>query len=96
MHHSRRTILTTDDIDSALKLRNVEVNFQKYVPNLKDFLDFVGWFLSDFWCYITQPIYGFASGDPLRFRRALGHKDLFYIDDKDVDFKDVRTVCLCP
>ncbi|XP_074365535.1 transcription initiation factor TFIID subunit 6 [Apium graveolens] len=59
MHHSRRTTLTTDDIDSALKLRNVE------------------------------PIYGFASGDPLRFRRALGHKDLFYIDDKDVDFKDV-------
>ncbi|WOH03175.1 hypothetical protein DCAR_0522569 [Daucus carota subsp. sativus] len=59
MNHSRRTTLTTDDIDSALKLRNVE------------------------------PIYGFASGDPLRFRRALGHKDLFYIDDKDVDFKDV-------
>ncbi|CAK9164029.1 unnamed protein product [Ilex paraguariensis] len=59
MHHSKRTTLTTDDVDSALNLRNVE------------------------------PIYGFASGDPFRFRRALGHKDLFYIDDKDVDFKDV-------
>lgn len=59
MHHSKRTILMTDDVDSALNLRNVE------------------------------PVYGFASGDPLRFRRALGHKDLFYIDDKDVDFKDV-------
>ncbi|KAJ0052507.1 hypothetical protein Pint_01915 [Pistacia integerrima] len=22
-------------------------------------------------------------------RRAIGHRDLFYIDDKDVDFKDV-------
>ncbi|KAL5548503.1 hypothetical protein UlMin_003734 [Ulmus minor] len=59
MRHSRRTTLTTDDVDSALKLRNVE------------------------------PIYGFASGDPLRFKRAAGHKDLFYIDDKDVEFKDV-------
>ncbi|GAB2274963.1 hypothetical protein Dimus_009731 [Dionaea muscipula] len=59
MHHSRRTTLTSDDVDAALNLRNVE------------------------------PIYGFASADPLRFKRAVGHKDLFYIDDKDIDFKDV-------
>ncbi|XP_058070769.1 transcription initiation factor TFIID subunit 6 [Magnolia sinica] len=59
MRHSKRTILTADDVDSALSLRNVE------------------------------PIYGFASGDPLRFKRAVGHKGLFYIDDKDVEFKDV-------
>ncbi|XP_077238315.1 TATA BOX ASSOCIATED FACTOR II 59 [Tasmannia lanceolata] len=59
MRHSKRTILTADDVDSALNLRNVE------------------------------PIYGFASGDPLRFKRAVGHKDLFYVDDKEVDFKDV-------
>ncbi|CAI0383624.1 unnamed protein product [Linum tenue] len=37
----------------------------------------------------VEPVYGFASGGPLRFKRAIGHKDLFYIDDKDVDFKDV-------
>eukprot|EP01018_Ginkgo_biloba_P017040 Gb_30850 [translate_table: standard] len=59
MRHSKRTILTTEDVNSALSLRNVE------------------------------PIYGFASGDPLRFRRAVGHTDLFYIDDKDLEFKDV-------
>ncbi|KAA8527021.1 hypothetical protein F0562_008750 [Nyssa sinensis] len=59
MRHSKRTVLTADDVDSALNLRNVE------------------------------PIYGFASGDPLRFKRAAGHKDLFYIDDKDVEFKDL-------
>ncbi|KAG0464444.1 hypothetical protein HPP92_020513 [Vanilla planifolia] len=59
MRHSKRTVLTADDVDSALNLRNVE------------------------------PIYGFATGDQLRFKRAVGHKDLFYIDDKDVDFKDV-------
>jgi transcription initiation factor TFIID subunit 6 len=40
----------------------------------------------------TQPVYGFASGDPLRFKRAVGHKDLFYIDDREVDFKEVRTI----
>ncbi|MED6124548.1 hypothetical protein PIB30_059950 [Stylosanthes scabra] len=59
MRHSKRTILTADDVDSALALRNLE------------------------------PIYGFTSNDPLRFKRAAGHKDLFYIDDKDVEFKDL-------
>ncbi|KAL5798014.1 hypothetical protein ACOSQ2_002834 [Xanthoceras sorbifolium] len=59
MRHSKRTTLTAEDVDGALKLRNVE------------------------------PLYGFASGGPLRFRRAIGHRDLFYMDDKDVDFKDV-------
>ncbi|TYH21094.1 hypothetical protein ES288_A04G015000v1 [Gossypium darwinii] len=59
MRHSRRTVLTTDDVDSALNLRNVE------------------------------PICGFASRDALRFKKAAGHKDLFYIDDKDVEFKEV-------
>lgn len=37
----------------------------------------------------VEPLYGFVSGGPLRFKRAVGHRDLFYIDDKDVDFKDV-------
>ncbi|KAL6971753.1 Transcription initiation factor TFIID subunit 6 [Sarracenia purpurea var. burkii] len=40
------------------------------------------------------PIYGFASGDPLQFRRVVGHKDLFYIDDKELDFKDVIEAAL--
>nr|GMC49827.1 transcription initiation factor TFIID subunit 6-like [Ipomoea batatas] len=57
--HSKRTILTAEDVDAALSIRNVE------------------------------PIYGFASGDPMRFKRAVGHKDLFYIEEKDLDFKDV-------
>ncbi|KAK7273023.1 hypothetical protein RIF29_14069 [Crotalaria pallida] len=37
----------------------------------------------------VEPIYGFTSGGPLRFKRAVGHRDLFYIDDKDVDLKEV-------
>ncbi|XP_057540477.1 transcription initiation factor TFIID subunit 6-like isoform X1 [Amaranthus tricolor] len=59
MRHSKRTILTADDVDAALRFRNVE------------------------------PIYGFASNDPLRFKRAAGHKDLFYVNDVDLDLKDV-------
>ncbi|XP_020579967.1 transcription initiation factor TFIID subunit 6 [Phalaenopsis equestris] len=59
MRHSKRHVLTADDVDSALSLRNAE------------------------------PLYGFATNDPLRFKRAVGHKDLFYIDDKDLEFKDV-------
>lgn len=43
---------------------------------------------------LPQPIYGFASGDPLRFKRAAGHNDLFYINDKDVEFKDVSSCFL--
>lgn len=30
MRHSKRTTLTADDVESALKLRNVEVNFFNY------------------------------------------------------------------
>ncbi|XP_038887949.1 transcription initiation factor TFIID subunit 6-like isoform X1 [Benincasa hispida] len=37
----------------------------------------------------VEPIYGFASGGPLRFKRAMGHRDLFYLEDKDLEFKDV-------
>lgn len=59
MLHSKRTILTTDDVNSALQLRNIE------------------------------PLFGFASGGSLRFKRALGHNDLFYIDDGEVEIKEV-------
>ncbi|XP_062107265.1 transcription initiation factor TFIID subunit 6-like isoform X2 [Humulus lupulus] len=37
----------------------------------------------------VEPIYGFSSGGQLRFKKAVGYRDLFYIDDRDVDFKDV-------
>ncbi|XP_048498471.1 transcription initiation factor TFIID subunit 6 isoform X2 [Beta vulgaris subsp. vulgaris] len=36
-----------------------------------------------------NPIYGFASNDPLRFKRAGGNKDLFYVNDHGLDLKDV-------
>ncbi|KAL9236260.1 hypothetical protein vseg_010953 [Gypsophila vaccaria] len=59
MRHSKRTVLTGEDVDAALKLRNVE------------------------------PIYGFASNDPLRFKRAAGHHDLFYVNDCELELKNI-------
>lgn len=37
----------------------------------------------------SQPIY-VASGNSLRFKRAARHKDLFYLDEKDVEFREVN------
>ncbi|CAI0436286.1 unnamed protein product [Linum tenue] len=37
----------------------------------------------------VEPVYGFTSKDSLRFKRAGGFKDLYYVDDKVVEFKDV-------
>uniref|UniRef100_A0A9I9D7P7 TATA box binding protein associated factor (TAF) histone-like fold domain-containing protein n=1 Tax=Cucumis melo TaxID=3656 RepID=A0A9I9D7P7_CUCME len=37
----------------------------------------------------VEPMYGFSSGGLLRFRRAIGHRDLFYLEDKDLEFKEI-------
>ncbi|XP_010542550.1 PREDICTED: transcription initiation factor TFIID subunit 6b [Tarenaya hassleriana] len=57
MRHARRTILMADDVDYALRFRNLE------------------------------PTCG--SSNSVKFKRAPDHSDLFYIDDKDVEFKHV-------
>lgn len=36
-----------------------------------------------------EPTYGFSSPDPLRFRKALGHAELYYIPDRDLDFREL-------
>ena len=38
---------------------------------------------------MLQPLFGFASADPLRFRHAVGHTGLYFIEDKDLEFKEV-------
>ncbi|KAL3632705.1 hypothetical protein CASFOL_025689 [Castilleja foliolosa] len=55
MCDSRRTKLTTEDVDRALGLRNVEVRSMDLHSK--------------------------------KFRRAAGHKDLFYFEEKYVEFK---------
>lgn len=39
---------------------------------------------------LRQPLYGCASADSLTFNKAVGHQDLFYVDDKDVEFGQVK------
>jgi transcription initiation factor TFIID subunit 6 len=42
------------------------------------------------WCVRLQPLYGFASGtDPLHFAQPEGHKDVFFLKDKDLEFDDI-------
>eukprot|EP00854_Cymbomonas_tetramitiformis_P029811 gene29811-37180_t len=68
MHHSKRSILTTEDINSGLRLRSVE------------------------------PLYGFASAEPMQFSRPEGHRDVFFIADEEVSFDEVINAPLnkCP
>lgn len=69
------------------------IKLQLKGPLIKSFIwNFVLRFPFAYLClfYLLQPIYGFTSGDSLGFKRAVGHKDLFYVDDKDVEFKEVR------
>jgi len=62
MRHSKRSVLTTEDINNALRLRNVEI------------------------------LYGYSNKEPLHFIRA--GKDLFYVEDRELEFKEVIDVPL--
>ncbi|XP_071725690.1 transcription initiation factor TFIID subunit 6-like [Rutidosis leptorrhynchoides] len=58
MHHSKRTAMTSDDVDTALQIRRME------------------------------PLY-VGSGNSLRFKRAARSKDMFYVESKDVELREV-------
>jgi len=66
MRHSKRALLTTEDINNALRLRNLEL------------------------------LYGFSSKESLQFVHA--SKDLYYIEDRELEFKEVLEASLpkCP
>lgn len=59
MRHSKREKMTTEDVNNALRLRNVET------------------------------LYGFSGNEPLKFVKAVGTKDLFFIDDREIDFTEI-------
>ncbi|KAF8927524.1 hypothetical protein BGZ58_010339 [Dissophora ornata] len=70
MRHGKRTKLTVDDINNALRVRNVE------------------------------PLYGFSSADPTRFRRttagtgATGTSEIFFVEDEELDFEAILSAPL--
>ncbi|KAF9200739.1 hypothetical protein BGZ49_009015 [Haplosporangium sp. Z 27] len=70
MRHGKRTKLTVDDINNALRVRNVE------------------------------PLYGFSSADPTRFRRttagtgATGTSEIFFLEDEELDFETILSAPL--
>merc|ERR1711974_164783 len=69
MRHSKRSTLTAQDINSALRLRNVEA------------------------------LYGFGvSSEPLKFVKATGTADLFFVEDKELSFDKILEAPLpeCP
>ena len=97
--HSKRTRLSTDDINNALKMRNVEVRSCTRFANQMALRENV-WVseraLAQY-CLITielcltclQPTYGFASKDPKRFVKAANHNDLFYVEDPVLSLDEV-------
>ncbi len=61
--HCKRQKLTTEDINNALRLRNVE------------------------------PMYGFSNNkDPAKFVRAAGHPDVYFVQDPELSFDQVRHI----
>ncbi|KAK3809537.1 MAG: transcription initiation factor TFIID subunit 6 [Benniella sp.] len=70
MRHGKRTKLTVDDINNALRVRNVE------------------------------PLYGFSTADPTRFRRttagtgATGTTEIFFVEDEELDFETILSAPL--
>lgn len=70
MKHSHRDKLSTEDVNSALRLQKVEV------------------ILLDGYS-LLQSLYGYSFRDPIRFLRAAGHKELFFREDKELDFAEI-------
>ncbi|GJP76286.1 hypothetical protein CLOP_g6660 [Closterium sp. NIES-67] len=44
----------------------------------------------------VEPLFGFASADSMRFRRAMGHSDVFFLHDQPVDLRQVFEAPLPP
>jgi hypothetical protein len=43
-----------------------------------------------------QPVYGLAAKDPSKFVRATGHPDVFFVQDRELSFDQVRTAAAGP
>eukprot|EP00959_Pyramimonas_sp_CCMP1952_P294944 6168985-Pyramimonas_sp.AAC.1 len=53
----------------------------------KSIIDGVVWMMA----LCERPLYGFAGGsEPLQFAQPEGHKDIFFLKDKELEFDEVR------
>ena len=102
MRHAKRGVLTTEDINNTLRLRNVQVLSAlqalclPFSTNMRCCDEESVLFKATLTsspsqrelrpCRGAQPLYGFASKDPARFLRAAGHGDPFYVQDPLLSF----------
>jgi transcription initiation factor TFIID subunit 6 len=59
MRHSKRPKLSCEDVNNALRLRNLET------------------------------LYGYSTESPQPFVRAVGAKDLFFVEDRELEFNEI-------
>eukprot|EP00955_Chlamydomonas_euryale_P083858 363897-Chlamydomonas_euryale.AAC.13 len=91
-HHARRTKLTIEDINAALRERNVEVRtvFARRVLHAHGVLHaHVIAMLTTAHCMRPQPLYGLGDKDPAKFVRATGHPDVCLLKDRELSFEQV-------
>ena len=76
MRHSKRTILSPADISNALKALNIEVKLQSSRVQAN---------------HRVQPLYGYNSSRPIKFREAATPDglQLYYLDDEEVEFEKI-------
>lgn len=86
MRHAKRTKLKAEDVDNALRVRNIEVRSagQRRGPNLRSF-------------FADQPLWGFASSDTLAFRRTTSAAgNLYFVEDDEIDLSRIMQAQLPP
>ena len=83
MLHAHRTRLTTDDINAALRVKNIDVCtlltriIQK--PRLT----------------LNKPLFGYSFSGPPKFK-AVAAKDIYYIEDQEIDLDELLNTPLPP
>lgn len=78
MRHSKRVKLTVDDVNAALRVKNVEVivNVHMYTITIS------------FSHY--QPLYGYTHGETPKFRKTtLNSTEIYFDEDEEIDFDSV-------
>lgn len=88
MRHGKRSVLTTEDVNAALRLRNVEARgaaFEGGEPPPPPHPPPPG----------RQPVYGhFGGKEAVQYRRADGAPDVVFAEDRELSLDDEARPCL--